>query len=242
MVVSSSYLSLSDCRTPVKTLCFSGDSMLIVFDLEGTLVDAELLPALGELNGMARYLEEATEEAMRGRIDYRESLYSRVELLEGIDIGQVSDISRKLPIRYGAKEMITILHRRRTYTSIITGGFDVLANFVAKQLNIEYVYSNQFKVVRGLVKGLQEPVITDETKAEILKHLTKMLGVALEDCIVVGDGANDIPMMKMAGLSISFNGRDIVKRAAKISVESDDLRDILSYVDEFIEMKRTYQK
>ena len=173
--------------------------MLLIFDLEGTLVDAELLPALGELNGMASYLDEITEDAMRGKINYRESLYSRVKLLEGMKIDLISEVARKLPIRDGAQETITTLHKLNVNTSIITGGFDVLANPIAKKLAIEKVYSNRFNLFDGLVKGLQEPVITDKIKAEILKDLSILSGESLDECIVVGDGANDIPMMKIAG-------------------------------------------
>jgi phosphoserine phosphatase len=115
----------------------------------------------------------------------------------------------------------------------MTSGFDILVNQVARQLRIEYIYANSFDIVDGRVAGVRRPIVTAETKAVHLTALADRLGVSLDGCVAVGDGANDLPMIYAAGLDIAFNAKPIVRRAADVSVEGD-LRLILPHVIKFM--------
>lgn len=204
--------------------------MIVAFDLEGTLVDAELFPALGALTGHGMALLNATEKAMRGEIDFRDSLYARLRLIQGSSIESVTDAADRLPLQRGAEATVTELRRMGLVPAIITGGFDVLAHRVARELGIYYVCCNRFRVTHGLVTGVMEPVVTAEAKSMRLKALASWLGTTPSRCVAVGDGANDVAMMEAAGLSISFNGRPVARAHADVSIESRDLRDVLSHI------------
>jgi len=208
--------------------------MIVAFDLEGTLVDAELFPALGELTGNRAALMDATEKAMSGEMDFRDSLEARLELIKGSSIDSVSSVARHLPLQRGTRATVKRLKRLGCVPAIIIGGFDVLAYRAAHELGITYVTCNRFRVENGCVTGVMEPVVTAEAKSMRLKALANWLGTDPSQCVTVGDSANDIMMMDAAGLSIVFNGRPIVKPHADVSIDSTDLRDALPHVIEYI--------
>ena len=208
--------------------------MIVAFDLEGTLVDGELFPALGEHAGNRAVLDDITDRAMRGELDYLTSLEQRVNVIRGIPIETVREVAESLSISKGARETVSRVKRMGGTPIMETGGFDVLAERVAPHLGIEYVCCNRFKTQNGRVAGVREPVITGEGKAEKLLALANWLNVNPRNCVAVGDGANDILMMKAAGLSIAYNGREKVRETANVSVEGKDLRLVLPYIDDFI--------
>lgn len=208
--------------------------MIVAFDLEGTLVDAELFPALGELTGNHAALMDATEKAMSGEMDFMDSLEARLRLIKGSSIDSVSSVADRLPLQRGARATVKTLKRLGCVPAIITGGFDVLAYRAAHELGITYVACNRFRVENGCVTGMMEPVVTAEAKSMRLKALAGWLGEDPARCVTVGDGANDVDMMDAAGLSIAFNGRPIVKAHADVSVESKDLRDVLPHITRYV--------
>ena len=207
--------------------------MIVAFDLEGTLVDAELFPALGLQNGKKRALDDITDKAMRGKLDYRTSLGLRLELVRGMEIETVRMVAESLSLSRGAAETISEVKRIGGIPIIVTGGFCVLAERAAKQLGVEYFACNRFKTEEGYITGVEEPWITGEGKAEKLLALASWLGVEPSQCVTVGDGANDIKMMREAGLSIAYNGRETVREVADVSVMGDDRRMVLPYIREF---------
>ncbi len=207
--------------------------MIVAFDLEGTLVDAELFPALGEYAGNKPILDDITDKAMRGELDYRTSLEQRIEQIRGMNIKTVREVAESLSLSKGAEETVSTIKRISGTPIIVTGGFDVLAERVAYLLGIEYFCCNRFKTENGRITGVLEPVITGMGKAEKLLGLASWLGVNPRHCIAVGDGANDIEMMKATGLSIAYNGREKVRETATVSVNGKDLRLILPYIEEF---------
>jgi len=204
--------------------------MIVAFDLEGTLVDAELFPALGTLTGRREALLDATVKAMNGETDYRDSLYARLRLIQGASIDSIKDAADRLPLRLGAEATVSELTRISLVPAIITGGFDVLAHRVAGELGVTYVTCNRFRVTGGRVTGILEPVITAEAKSTRLKALAEWLGTTPDRCVAVGDGANDVDMIEAAGLGISFNGRPKARDHADVSIESNDLRDVLPHI------------
>jgi phosphoserine phosphatase len=208
--------------------------LIVAFDLEGTLVDGELFPALGEYAGNKPILDDITDKAMRGELDYRTSLEQRINVIRGMSIETVREVAESLSLSKGAEETISRVKRMGGIPIIVTGGFDVLAERVAYLLGIEYFCCNRFKTENGHITGLQEPLITGAGKAEKLLGLASWLGINPRNCIAIGDGANDIQMMKSTGLSIAYNGREKVRETAKVSVNGNDLRLILPHIEEFV--------
>lgn len=202
------------------------------------MVDAELFPALGECNGKKPELDDITDRAMRGELDFRASLDMRLELIRGMSIDSVREVSESLPLTRGAQETVSKIMDLGGVPIMVTGGFDVLANRVARLLEIEFVCCNRFVVENRRVTGIKEPVVTGKGKAEKLLGLASWLGVKPDRCVAVGDGANDIHMMNAAGLSIAFNGRRKVCEEASVSIRGNDLRMILPYIKEFADLER----
>ena len=215
--------------------------MIVAFDLEGTLIDAELFPALGEQVGRRAELDDITDKAMRGEIDFTSSLQKRVELIHGLSISTAQKVAESLSLSRGAEETVSGVKRMGGVPIIVSGGFDILAYRAAYLLGIEYVCCNKFKVTNGAITGVQEPIVTGRGKAEKLLGLASWLGVNPMDCVSVGDGANDIEMMNATGLSIAYNGRQRVCEAAKKSVQGNDLRRILPIIEEFHREKQVNQ-
>jgi phosphoserine phosphatase len=208
--------------------------LIVAFDLEGTLIDAELFPALGEKLGNRAQLDDITDRAMKGELDFASSLIQRVGLIRGMSLKTAETVAMGLSLSRGAEETVSGVKRMGGVPIIVTGGFDILAHRAAYLLGIEYVCCNRFKIENGSITGIEDPIITGKGKAEKLLGLTSWLGINPNHCVSVGDGANDIEMMKATGLSIAYNGREKVKKAAKVSVEGGDLRRILPLIEEFI--------
>lgn len=212
--------------------------MIIAFDLEGTLVDGELLPAIGEEAGVRQKLEALTAQAMDGEVDFTSSLSQRIELIRGTSIHRVIEISMGLPLQRGALEAVDQIRLLGAHPIIVTGGFSVLAGQIARRLGIKYVACNRFMVENGVITGLRAPVIDEEMKRLKLKALASWLGVPIQRCVAVGDGANDIQMLKEAGLGIGFGDRECVKCADEV-VNSGDLRDLVPLIRDHLHSTRT---
>lgn len=212
--------------------------LLIAFDLEGTLLDGELFPEIGRVLNIEA-LSEITLRGMEGELSFEDSLSKRISIIKGVPIEDVQEICRKIPLNIGAKETIKELKDLDYIPIIITGGFDILAERVARELDISIVFSNRFLLNKGKITSVKKPIITPELKAKYLTHLSKILGFSLDMCVAVGDGANDIPMMGIAGLSIAFHAKDCVKAKAKVVIDDYDLREIIPYIKQFIESKKT---
>jgi len=206
--------------------------LLIAFDLEGTLIRGELLPEIGRRIGKPE-LADITSMGMSGAMSYGESLRRRIAVIAGTGIGVASEASQSLPPINGATEAFREFRRKGWKTAIITGGFDVSAEPFAKAHRVDYVYSNRFKVEGGRIAGVEEPLVTPERKLEVFIGLARGLGLGPEECVAVGDGANDIPMIGAAGLGIALNAKPIVRKTAELSIDTNDLRTILPHLERF---------
>ena len=203
--------------------------MIVAFDLEGTLVNGELFPAIGMELGIGRQLEALTAQAMDGRIDYASSVIRRVDLIKGTSIDTIKEISRSIPLQRGAYETVDAVKSLGAQPVIVTGGFAELADRVAYRLGVEYVACNRLTTEDGLVTGVQIPILTGEGKRDRLIALSKWLGVPLSCCAAIGDGSNDVPMLRAAGLSVGFGDRECIQGSDHI-VKTGNLADAIPFL------------
>ena len=200
---------------------------LVVFDLDNVIIDGEAIDEIGKLANVEEDIAEITEKAMQGEIDFETSIKDRVQLLEGTSIEDIEKLADELPLMPGACKTINCLKEKDIDVAIISGSFDVVAEKVQEKLGVDTVYTNSFTVEDGKLTGeVTGPLVTG-SKLDVLKDHVEEAGIALEDVVAVGDGANDISMIESAGCGIAFNAKDSVKEIADVVVEEKDLCKVL---------------
>lgn len=201
---------------------------LVCFDMDSTLIDAEVIDELALEAGVGEQVAAITEAAMQGEIDFNESFRQRMALLEGLDESVLEKVAARLKLNDGAEKLLYYLNKLGYKTAILSGGFDYFGRYLQKKLAIDYVYANQLDIVDGKVTGkVVGTVVNGERKAELLRELANREGLNLEQVIAVGDGANDLPMLSIAGLGIAFRAKPLVKESAKQSISQLGLDAIL---------------
>jgi phosphoserine phosphatase len=201
---------------------------LVVFDMDSTLIEAEVIDELAKEAGVGDQVSEITEAAMRGEIDFNESFKRRVALLEGLDESVLEGIAQRLKMTEGAEQLMSQLKRTGYKTAILSGGFTYFAKFLQKRLGFDYIHANELDIQDGKVTGkVVGTVVNGERKAELLREIAAKEGVSLEQTIAVGDGANDLPMLSIAGLGIAFRAKPLVRENAKQSISTLGLDGIL---------------
>lgn len=201
---------------------------LVVFDMDSTLIDAEVIDELAKEAGAGAQVSVITEAAMRGEVDFQESLLRRVALLKGLDAGVLERVAARLQLTEGAEHLIKILKQLGYRTAIVSGGFGYFGRIIQARLGIDYVFANELEIVGGVVTGkVSGPIVDGERKAELLVSLAARENISLEQTIAVGDGANDLPMLNIAGLGIAFRAKPIVKATAKQAITHLGLDGIL---------------
>lgn len=207
---------------------FRRNRRLVCFDMDSTLIEAEVIDELAKAAGVGDQVIEITEAAMRGELDFKESFARRMALLKGLDESVLKDIAEQLPITEGAERLISTLKQLGYKTAILSGGFNYFGKFLQQKLGIDYVYANELEVVDGKVTGNVSGVVVDGArKAELLRELAAKENLSLEQVIAVGDGANDLPMLSIAGLGIAFRAKPLVKASAKQAISNLGLDGIL---------------
>jgi len=215
-------------------LAFQQDNMfrrnrrLVVFDMDSTLIEAEVIDELAAQAGVGDQVGAITERAMRGEIDFNESFRERVALLRGLEEDALEEVITRLKITEGAEHLISTLNTLGYKTAILSGGFTYFAERLQQRLGMDYVYANELDIVDGRVTGEVSGAIVDGArKAELLKQLADEEGIDLQQVIAVGDGANDLPMLSIAGLGIAFRAKPLVKQTAEQSISTLGLDAIL---------------
>ncbi|KQN44863.1 phosphoserine phosphatase [Pseudomonas sp. Leaf48] len=207
---------------------FRRNRRLAVFDMDSTLIEAEVIDELAKAAGVGDKVSEITERAMAGELDFRASFKERLALLKGLDVGVLDSIGASLRLTEGAETLFAELKRLGYKTAILSGGFTYFAKQLQAKLGIDYVFANELEVVDGKVTGVAvEPIVDAQRKADLLKELAHKEGLRLEQTIAVGDGANDLPMLAIAGLGVAFRAKPLVKQSAKQAISTLGLDGVL---------------
>ena len=201
---------------------------LIAFDMDSTLIAAEIIDELADRFNVGEQVRKITAKAMAGELDFIDSLRSRVELLKGMDAADLQRVAAKIPLSEGAESLFKALNHLGYKTAIISGGFTFFGDKLKSKLGIDYVYGNQLEIKEGHLTGkLIGQIIGAEQKAEILENIAHRENISLKQTIAVGDGANDLPMLSVAGLGIAFKAKPLVRRIAEHSISNLGLDSLL---------------
>lgn len=218
-------------------ISFQEDSMyrrmrrLICFDMDSTLIETEVIDELAIRAGVGDEVKAITESAMRGEIDFTESFRRRCALLKGLDVSVMQDIAENLPITEGADRLMRVLKKVGFKIAILSGGFTYFGNYLKQKFGIDYVYANELEVIDGKLTGRYLGEVVDgKRKAELLRLIAQVENVDIRQTVAVGDGANDLPMISIAGLGIAFHAKPKVKATAEQSISTIGLDGILYFL------------
>jgi phosphoserine phosphatase len=201
---------------------------LVVFDMDSTLIQGEVIDVLAQQAGVGEQVAKITASAMEGKIDFKESFTRRISLLKGLDAGVLPEIARNLVLAEGAERVIQTLKKLGYKIGIISGGFDFFGEFLQNKLGMDYVFANVLEIENGKITGnISGDIIDGPKKAELLKTIATVENISLQQTIAVGDGANDLPMISIAGLGIAFHAKPIVKENTEQSISSVGLDGLL---------------
>jgi len=204
---------------------------LICFDMDSTLIQTECIDELAEKAGVGEQVRAITESAMRGEIDFKESFAQRVALLKGLDESVMKDIAENMPITEGVERLMFVLKRYGYKIAILSGGFTYFGEYLQKKFGIDYVYANELEIIDGKLTGRYlGDVVDGKRKAELLRLIAQVEKVDIAQTIAVGDGANDLPMLSLAGLGIAFHAKPKVVANAKQSINTIGLDGVLYFL------------
>jgi phosphoserine phosphatase len=230
--MKSSFLDIS--KTIGADIGFQIDNIyrrnrrLVCFDMDSTLIQTEVIDELASLAGVGDEVAKITEQAMRGELNFRDSFVKRISFLKGLDEKYLKQVADKMPLTEGSQNLMKTLKKYGYKTAILSGGFTYFGKYLQGLLEIDYMFANELEIVNGKLTGNYLGEIVDgEKKAELLKQIAFKEDISLEQVIAVGDGSNDLPMLRLAGLGIAFHAKPKVKESAKNAISNLGLDGIL---------------
>jgi len=207
---------------------FRRNRRMVAFDMDSTLIQIEVINELADAAGVGDEVAAITREAMNGEIDFKEALRRRLRLLKGLPLSVLDEIVRQIPLTEGAERLIHTLKTLGYKTVILSGGFTYVGEHLQELLGIDHVHANVLASRDGVLTGeVEGPIVDGRRKAELLRDLARREGIRLEQVIAVGGGANDLPMLQVAGLGIAFHAKPTVKASANHALSTLGLDGIL---------------
>lgn len=201
---------------------------LVAFDMDSTLIQAEVIDELAKVKGVGEQVSAITAAAMRGELDFKQSLTQRVELLRGLPAHRLQELLHSIQLAEGAERLISTLKLLGYKTAILSGGFNFFGKYLQARLGIDYVFANDLEIVNGALTGrLASEIVDGANKAELLQSIARRENISMDQVVAVGDGANDLPMLNRAGMGIAFHAKPLVRQSAKHAVSHLGLDSIL---------------
>ena len=201
---------------------------LVAFDMDSTLIQTEVIDELALLAGVGEQVARITEAAMRGELDFQASFHQRVALLRGLKASALQTVIDRVPLMDGAERVTSTLRRLGYKTAILSGGFTFMGRELQRRLGIDYLHANELAIRDGIVTGeVVPPIVDGARKATLLAEIARAENISLDQVIAVGDGANDLPMLRLAGLGIAFRAKPVVRQTARQSISTLGLDSIL---------------
>ena len=217
----------------IKDNIFRMNKRLVVFDMDSTFIQVEVIDELAKLKGEETYeeIKGITDKAMNGELNFSESLYARVKALTGIKVEDMNSIMNSLPITPGIDQLVKALRQLGAKVGIISGGFTFFSDPIKDQFHLDFAFANQLVIKNGKLTGeLEGEIISPKKKALLLEMLARQEDISLEQVVAIGDGANDIPMLNRAGLGIAYRAKDIVKEKTKQNLSHTPMQSILYFL------------
>jgi len=204
---------------------------LVQLDVDSTFIQQEAIELLAAKAGVLEQVAAITASAMRGEMDFEQSLRARVGLLKGLPESAIAEVQMEISLTDGAQNLVETLHVKGHSVSLVSGGFIDIIEPMIKAMSIKYYKANKLEIVEGvLTGGLIGQVVDRAAKAEALREFAEASAVSIENTVAIGDGANDLDMMAAAGLSIAFNAKPIVVEAADLAINEPSLRSVIALI------------
>lgn len=206
--------------------------MLVVMDVDSTVIEQEVIELIAAHAGVEAQVRAVTEAAMRGELDFAASLRARVALLEGLPASVLDEVRAAVRLTAGAAELCAALHARGDVVALVSGGFDAVVASIAEAVGADHARANTLEIKDGRLTGRVQGAIVDRAaKAAALREFAALHSIPLERTVAIGDGANDLDMMEIAGMGIAFCAKPVVQQQADVALNTRDLRLVLDYLN-----------
>jgi phosphoserine phosphatase len=205
---------------------------LVQLDVDSTFIQQEAIELLAAKAGVLEEVSRITAAAMRGELDFAQSLVARVALLQGLSDDSFVQVQQEITVTDGAADLVTLLHQKGHYVSLVSGGFTNILQPIVDAMKIDFYRANTLEVIDGKLTGkVLGPIVDRAAKADALREFATACGVDLSNTVAIGDGANDLDMMDIAGISIAFNAKPIVEAAADYAIKEPSLGSVASLIN-----------